>query len=200
MTFPQTSKEVLEDEDETWQVHTIMTPAASQTKAKSNPTIDMRQLKETLRMELQMGHTLHPFTVVENAGNVPVERVEMEGTETGMTPEAMLHYLLRIHGEQQRASLAIMESLERNTAAQEQRAYQEAGAAGRLSVVCRRASVEGPAPTFQGVAKLPQQATLVLPPQSEMVVWARVSDGAPAGGCHVMVDAMPDHEGKLRFS
>ncbi|KAJ8397663.1 hypothetical protein AAFF_G00436620 [Aldrovandia affinis] len=92
-----------------------------------------------------MGHTLHLFTVVENVGNVPVEKVEMEGTETGMTPEAMLHYLLRIHGEQQRASLAIMESLERNTAAQEQRAYQEAGAA-----VCLQRKADTSAPKSPG--------------------------------------------------
>ncbi|KAJ8404671.1 hypothetical protein AAFF_G00335340 [Aldrovandia affinis] len=53
----------------------------------------------------------------------------MEGSDTGMTPDAMLHHLLCMHGEQQRASLAVMESLERNTADQDRQVYQEANAA-----------------------------------------------------------------------
>ncbi|KAJ8398792.1 hypothetical protein AAFF_G00419890 [Aldrovandia affinis] len=44
----------------------------------------------------------------------------------------MLHHLLRIHTEQQHASLAIMESLERNATVQERRAYQKTSAAVRV--------------------------------------------------------------------
>ncbi|KAJ8402912.1 hypothetical protein AAFF_G00362260 [Aldrovandia affinis] len=33
-----------------------------------------------------------------------------------------------------------------------------------------------------------------------MAVWTRVSDRTPAGGCQVMVDAMPDYGGELRVS
>lgn len=56
----------------------------------------------------------------------------MEGTK--ITLDGVLHHLLRMHGEQQLTSLAVMESLDRNTDAQKRRAYQEVSLAARVSL------------------------------------------------------------------
>lgn len=60
--------------------------------------------------------------------------------------------------------------------------------------VCRRMASEELTPTFQGVARLSHQPPVIIPPRSEMILWAGVTDGTHnALGC-VMVEAIPGQE------
>ncbi|KAF3835724.1 hypothetical protein F7725_028282 [Dissostichus mawsoni] len=53
---------------------------------------------------------------------------------------------------------------------------------------CQRVSTRMPLPAYQGIAKLPRQQPVIIPPQSEMILWTQVSEGAANQACNVVVD------------
>ncbi|KAG1933728.1 interleukin-1 receptor accessory protein-like 1-A [Pimephales promelas] len=62
--------------------------------------------------------------------------------------------------------------------------------------VCQRVIVEGPAIPFQGVARLPRQPPVVIPPESEMVVWAQLQEGAPKMVLNALIEPLEDQDGE----
>uniref|UniRef100_A0AAV2MPD0 ribonuclease H n=1 Tax=Knipowitschia caucasica TaxID=637954 RepID=A0AAV2MPD0_KNICA len=58
---------------------------------------------------------------------------------------------------------------------------------------CQRVSMKSPAPAYQGVAKLPRQSPITIPPLSEMVLWLQVS-GNPADQSNVFVEPLPNSD------
>uniref|UniRef100_A0AAV2KQZ1 Uncharacterized protein n=1 Tax=Knipowitschia caucasica TaxID=637954 RepID=A0AAV2KQZ1_KNICA len=53
--------------------------------------------------------------------------------------------------------------------------------------------MKSPAPAYQGVAKLPRQSPITIPPLSEMVLWLQVS-GNPADQSNVFVEPLPNSD------
>lgn len=62
--------------------------------------------------------------------------------------------------------------------------------------VCQRVTSEGHAITFQGVARLPRQPPVVIPPESEMVVWAQLQEGAPKAVHNALIEPLEDQDGE----
>lgn len=63
---------------------------------------------------------------------------------------------------------------------------------------CRRVAIQSPPPPFQGVAKLTRQQPVIIPPQSEMVVWMQVTEGTATQSCNVIVESLPDCDAEWR--
>ncbi|KAL6470434.1 hypothetical protein MHYP_G00215530 [Metynnis hypsauchen] len=55
----------------------------------------------------------------------------------------------------------------------------EGQAWARAFTECHRMTTKPPLPLFKGIAKLPRQSPVVIPPQSEMVVWTQVPQRQP---------------------
>lgn len=49
-----------------------------------------------------------------------------------------------------------------------------------------------------GVAKLTKQSSVVVPPQTVVILWCRVSDGLPRNDCTVLVEPLPEDETSWR--
>ncbi|KAA0714559.1 hypothetical protein E1301_Tti017606 [Triplophysa tibetana] len=60
--------------------------------------------------------------------------------------------------------------------------------------VCRRIQQTGPTALGQGTAKLTRQPPVVIPPQTEMVLWCRTSDEVPRDNCTVLIEPLADEE------
>lgn len=58
-------------------------------------------------------------------------------------------------------------------------------------VECHQITTRGSLPLYQGIDKLPRQQPVVIPPESEMIVWTQVSDGAPNQSASVMIEPLP---------
>lgn len=68
----------------------------------------------------------------------------------------------------------------------------EGQAWARAFTECHRITTRPPLPLLQGVAKLPRQSPVVIPPQSEMIVWTQVFDPASNQSCSVIVEPLSD--------
>lgn len=76
-----------------------------------------------------------------------------------------------------------------------------AGAAwGKAFAVCRRVDLAGPTPELQGVAKLPRQTPVVLPPATEMLVWTQVPQAVGVADCCVMVENLQNEDQEWRVA
>ena len=64
----------------------------------------------------------------------------------------------------------------------------------RAFAECQRITTRGPLPLYQGMAKLPRQQPVIVPPYSEMVLWTQVSEGAANPSCNVIVEPLPDSD------
>lgn len=64
--------------------------------------------------------------------------------------------------------------------------------------VCRRIQQKGPTALGHGVAKLTKQTSVVIPPQTEMVLWCRMSDEVPRDNCTVLIEPLVDEESSWR--
>ncbi|XP_032367401.1 uncharacterized protein LOC116686492 [Etheostoma spectabile] len=62
----------------------------------------------------------------------------------------------------------------------------------RAFAECRRIAGGESLPPYQGQVKLPRQQPVIIPPQTEMLVWTQVSEGAPKQNCNVMIESLPD--------
>uniref|UniRef100_A0A9J7ZJ87 Gypsy retrotransposon integrase-like protein 1 n=1 Tax=Cyprinus carpio carpio TaxID=630221 RepID=A0A9J7ZJ87_CYPCA len=62
--------------------------------------------------------------------------------------------------------------------------------------VCQRVTAEGQAIPFQGVARLPRQPPVFIPPESEMVVWAQLQEGAPKVVHNALIEPLEDQDGE----
>lgn len=62
--------------------------------------------------------------------------------------------------------------------------------------VCQRVTVAGPAIPFQGVARLPRQPPVVIPSESEMVVWAQLQEGAPNTVHNALIEPLEEQAGE----
>lgn len=74
----------------------------------------------------------------------------------------------------------------------EGRAWAEAFA------VCRQVAASKPPPLYQGAVRLPRQPPVIVPPQSEMVIWTQVTEGATSMPCNVLVEPLPDSDSEWR--
>lgn len=68
----------------------------------------------------------------------------------------------------------------------------EGQAWARAFTECHRITTKPMAPHFQGIAKLPRQSPVIIPPQSEMIMWTQVPDYPPNQSCSVIVEPLPD--------
>lgn len=59
---------------------------------------------------------------------------------------------------------------------------------------CQQVTTRRPLPPYQGMAKLPQQQSVVVPSHSEMILWTRVSEGAANPFCEVLVEPFTDSD------
>ncbi|XP_028301871.1 uncharacterized protein LOC114462925 [Gouania willdenowi] len=63
---------------------------------------------------------------------------------------------------------------------------------------CHRISTREPLPPYQGLTKLPRQQPVVIPPQTEMLVWTQVSEGFPKRACNVIIEPLPESDSEWR--
>lgn len=78
---------------------------------------------------------------------------------------------------------------------------QKAGAAwAKAFAVCQKTLGPGPMAHVEGVAKLERQPPVVLPPETEMVVWTRVPQGTGQTDCWVMVEDLDDWSREWRVA
>lgn len=68
---------------------------------------------------------------------------------------------------------------------------------GRAFSVCRQASM-GPPPPFQGQVRLLKADVVTVPPESEILVWGRTSEGSPSSGRTMLVEPLPQQEADWR--
>lgn len=61
--------------------------------------------------------------------------------------------------------------------------------------ICQRIQVTPTQDMAQGVAKLERQAPILVPPESEMIVWAYVPQALGGEDCPVLVEDLPDGQG-----
>ncbi|XP_023816073.1 uncharacterized protein LOC111948248 [Oryzias latipes] len=64
---------------------------------------------------------------------------------------------------------------------------------------CHRVITEAPTPLYKGVAKLPQQSSVIIPPQAEMVLWMQVTNSPVTLPCTVVVEPFPDSDTEWRI-
>lgn len=62
--------------------------------------------------------------------------------------------------------------------------------------VCQRVTATAPTTPFQGIARLPRQPPVIIPPESEMVMWAHLQEGAPQMIDHALIEPLEDHDGE----
>lgn len=68
----------------------------------------------------------------------------------------------------------------------------------RAFAECQKVDTQSPPTPFQGVAKLTRQQPVIIPPQSEMVVWMQVTESTATQSCDVMVESLPDSDTEWR--
>lgn len=71
---------------------------------------------------------------------------------------------------------------------------------GKAFAVCRRIGLAEPSPGLQGVAKLPRQAAILIPPETEMMVWTQVPQAVGRQDCCVMVENLPNDDQEWRVA
>lgn len=62
--------------------------------------------------------------------------------------------------------------------------------------VCQRVMAGSPTVLCHGVARLPRQSPVVIPSESEMVVWAQLQDGAPKTVHNALIEPLEDQDGE----
>ena len=68
---------------------------------------------------------------------------------------------------------------------------------GKAFAVCQQASM-GPTPPFQGHVRLPKSETIVVPAESELLVWGRTSEDSSSSGRTLLVEPLPQHDAEWR--
>ncbi len=68
----------------------------------------------------------------------------------------------------------------------------------RAFAECQRVTTTGHLPPYQGVAKLPRQQPVIVPPHSEMILWTQVSEGAANPSCEVLVEPLLNSDTEWR--
>lgn len=71
---------------------------------------------------------------------------------------------------------------------------------GKAFAVCRRIGLVESSTELQGVAKLPRQDPVVIPPETEMMVWAQVPQAVGRPDCCIMVENLQSDDQEWRVA
>ncbi|KAK1906831.1 MAM domain containing glycosylphosphatidylinositol anchor protein 1 [Dissostichus eleginoides] len=71
---------------------------------------------------------------------------------------------------------------------------------GKAFVVCRRVGLAGSPTELQRVAKLPRQSTVLVPPETEMIIWTQVPQAVGTPDCCVMVENLQNDDQEWRVA
>lgn len=63
---------------------------------------------------------------------------------------------------------------------------------------CQRAATKKPLSLYRGTARLPQQPPVIIPPQTEMIVWTQVTGQTANLSCDVLIEPLPDDDSEWR--
>ncbi|XP_071061777.1 uncharacterized protein [Pseudochaenichthys georgianus] len=71
---------------------------------------------------------------------------------------------------------------------------------GKAFAVCRRVGRVGSPTELQGVAKLPRQSAVLVPPETEMIIWTQVPQAVGTPDCCVMVENLQNDDQEWRVA
>lgn len=60
--------------------------------------------------------------------------------------------------------------------------------------VCRQVQQRAPTSLDSGVVKLTRQPSVIIPPQTEMMLWCQVSNGTPKSNCAMLIEPLTEEE------
>ncbi|KAF3843736.1 hypothetical protein F7725_002585 [Dissostichus mawsoni] len=71
---------------------------------------------------------------------------------------------------------------------------------GKAFAVCRRVGRVGSPTELHGVAKLPRQSAVLVPPETEMIIWTQVPQAVGTPDCCVMVENLQNDDQEWRVA